>query len=104
MGSDAFEKSEQSFDRDGAFFDEISENLPTDIHGHLMRSQQEVGGACCFCGALLCLKCVERVCEIDGRALCKLHAVEIETGSYVCKTHGTLRLTFHLMTRAGRQE
>ena len=103
VDNDAFEKSEQSFDRDGPFFDETSEVFPTDAHGHLMRSQQEVGGAC-YCGSLLCVKCVERACEIDGRALCKLHAVEIEPGSYVCTEHGTLRLAFHLMTRKRKPE
>ena len=87
-GSDAnlSEKVSESFDTSEEYIENEVDKLPSCIHGHAIRSLQELGGRC-ICDAVLCKDCAQIRCEIDKRILCGLHAEDLN-GQVVCSTHG----------------
>ena len=95
-GSAVFGKHEETEDTEQAFLERSAEVVSLCVHGHTMRTIQEVGGACAVCGGILCTACATLRCDIDGHILCRLHA-ELFGERAICATHGffdMLRYTF----------
>jgi len=85
---------------DALQFDE-GEARPCCVHGHAIRSLNELGGRCTDknCGQILCKTCADKfVCSKCDRILCRDHAFE-NNGKYICSSHGLMaKLRFALRT------
>ncbi len=82
-------KQEETSRINDDFVDLISETPPTCVHGHLMRTLQEIGGTC-YCGAWLCLACSQRRCALCDRMVCRDHC-EISGDRVCCLQHNGMR-------------
>jgi len=85
---------------DGLQFEE-GESRPCCVHGHAIRSLNELGGRCADenCRRILCKTCADKfVCSICDRILCRDHIYE-SNGKYICSAHGFLtKVRFALST------
>lgn len=87
----AFQKLQDTQDRPDTFLDRLDESLPLCVHGHVMHTPQEVGGACSHCHRLLCTECTQVQCAIDGNVLYRDHAASFRQKA-ICRSHCLLRM------------
>jgi len=89
LDPNAFQKVQETQDGVDKYSDKELDILPMCIHGHIIRSPQEMGGAC-YCGSVLCKECAaQRQCYVDGHVLCKRHAIQVGD-KLICESHGLL--------------
>jgi hypothetical protein len=100
LGTNAFEKAEDSTADSEGFVDAFELTLPS-CAGCLavMHSPEEVGGACGVCRDLVCTRCSDLRCEIDGQIICKRHSLDAR-GRLACSTHRFLDLIILAFRRA----
>lgn len=87
LGADAFEKAEDSTADAEGFVDAFALTLPSCASClAVMHAPEEVGGACAMCRNLVCTRCAELRCALDGQILCRRHSREVRD-RVVCSDH-----------------